>query len=1207
MKNEEKKNIDDTKYIKLGNNNINNSNKDPNINIFYSLNNENNCLKEICSIHNNNIIKYCITCNKCLCVNCETEHSNHSIISKKEIQFDSDEIKNIQKSLKKYTDTYNKLIIEIKLWKTIIEEKINKLENYINNNDIFNFNENITNNDLSLNNIIKYRKIFYFINNKSNNLDKNLKILSLFSPIYDEIVKQKNLIYNKYSLSKLLLKELLRKNDFLLRSIEIIKYLNEINDGNNDINNDSNNITNENSLMSINKNTSIDNQINGNNIFSSNNINTKQLYVNYNIFPKNNENATNILNKNEFNNIIGIKNASKSCDKNKVIEKYIDLKRLSLSNKRKYIEETEIRFNKTYNNKKYNTDNDFYINKNDYNIRNKSKEIKFKQILNNIQIKEYKVSRNINNPINDNKKQLIYSKKNLSSNSSKTLNHINNNNINNLNNKIKIDNIILNSNGFKSNLYDSNIKTVSSITFSNDSLKNDVNKNNNDIEISKFSTENKPLKKIFTNKENLGKTYVHKKFLPNMTINKNEVKLEQSNTEQKYNTNIIKNNNSTEDMGGILFNNIFKEEINKEENKIINFDIYKNKNDNKILNINIQRVKNNINLPNKNYQRISKKPPIITNNIISIKNNMQKKELNINIKKSDKNEKFIINAQKELCIGLELNNFECKMALINQNNNESNTFNNKVDINLISFNDNNNYSIPSLISFDGNNNSIKIGYQAYDMMENNPTHTIFNIIKLIVADYDDIKEVKNYWPFKLYKSEENKKLYIKIGFNGEKEKIFYIEDLLIIYLKKLFKLFFNKIEIDEKSLNIDKNLISNKNLSINLVVTVPNYFSYSQRKIIENIFKQCIFPNHKSINSFLNYNIIMKNFKIENASSISAICYKDILNQNQKNLLIINIDGCSINLSIVNIIEEKNRIFEVKNISYTKFGIEDFIDKFMDDCLSELEYNSKEECINNPNKLAKLRKSYKDAIYSFKNSDNTEINISKLYGIIELKLIMNKKNLENACKDMNDEIISQIKKLIIDTKLNENDIDDIILIGGKYSTLELNNIINEIFKDSIRLQNNIKKNNNYESYLVSGAALQAFNTSDSFPKYFFNDITPISFGIETINNDIDIIIEKGTKIPSSITKKVKIKNNNDDKYLYIKIYEGEYIMEKNNIISCLSIDKDYFINGKKNETFFELLFLFELDDTFNLKVFILDENNIEKKYECVINNNNFLK
>jgi molecular chaperone DnaK (HSP70) len=1109
-----------------------------------------------------------------LCVICETEHLNHSLISKKEIQFNNDEIINIQNSIKKYVNTYNELLLEIKLWKKNIDEKIYNFEKNINNNEIFNLNEIIFNNDLSFNMIIKYRILFFLINNKPNNIDNNLKILLLLSPIYDEIIKDKNVIYNKYSSSKLLLKEVKRKNDFLLKSIEIIKYLNEINDENIGINNNMN--INNNSLLSTNKSTIIDNnnnQINSNNIFSSNNINAKQLYVNYNIFPKNNESP---LNKNEFNNIIEIKNPSNSCDKYKVIEKLIDLKRLSFNHKQKIIEETEIKFKGRINNNNNSNKLNEYNNTNSNDDKNKNKEIKFKEMLNNIHIQDNKIPRNIKNP-NFDKQNLIYSKKKSSSNSSKTINRKNKKISDDKNSKTSLIN---------NYLYDSNLKKINSLNFSNESLKRKLNKINNDIEISKFCTENKPLINAYTNKENFGKTYVHKKFLPNITINKNIIKLDQSNTEQKS-YNLGKNNNNSsesEETGGVLFNKIFKDEQNKENNDGI-----------KIININ-ESIKNdnNLNTTNKNIQTKNPKSPNLFDNI---KNKMQINKLNINIRKTDKNEKFHINLQKELYIGLELNNLECKMALINQNNYDS-----KIDINLINFNENNIYSIPTLISFDENNNSIKIGYQAYDLMEKNPTQTIFNIIKLIEADYDDIKDIKNYWPFKLYKSEEKNKLYIKIDFNGEKGKIFYIEDLLIIYLKKLFKLFFNKIEIDEKSKINDNNQNSNKNLSINLVVSVPNYFNYSHRKIIENIFKNNIFPNHKSINSFLNYNVIMTKFKIENGSSLSAICYQNYsLNQKQNNLLIINIDGCSINLSIVNIKEGMNRIYEVKNISYQKFGIEDFIDKFMYDCLSQLEYNSKKECIDDPYQLAKLRKSCKDAIYSFKDNDNTEINISKLYGMIGLKLIMNKKNYENSCKDMNDDIISNIKNLLLETKLNENDIDDIIIIGEKYSTLELKKIINEIFKENIKINNNIKKRNDnydYDYFLASGAALQAFNISNSSPKYFFNDIIPFSFGIEAYNNSLETIIEKGTKIPIKCQKNF-ISTEDNQKNIIFNIYMGEhYICKKNKMIK-----KYNFKNlPEKEKGEIEIIVTFYIDKNWEFNCIFEEKKFTNKKEEIYIGN-----
>ena len=158
MKNEEKTNINN---IELGNNY---NKKEFILDKIFPLKNENNYLKEICSIHQNNIIKYCINCNKYLCVICETEHLNHSLISKKEIQFNNDEIINIQNSIKKYVNTYNELLLEIKLWKKNIDEKIYNFEKNVNNNEIFNLNEIIFNNDLSFNMIIKYRILNrYFI------------------------------------------------------------------------------------------------------------------------------------------------------------------------------------------------------------------------------------------------------------------------------------------------------------------------------------------------------------------------------------------------------------------------------------------------------------------------------------------------------------------------------------------------------------------------------------------------------------------------------------------------------------------------------------------------------------------------------------------------------------------------------------------------------------------------------------------------------------------------------------------------------------------------------------------------------------------------------------------------------------------------------------------------------------------------------------
>ena len=338
-----------------------------------------------------------------------------------------------------------------------------------------------------------------------------------------------------------------------------------------------------------------------------------------------------------------------------------------------------------------------------------------------------------------------------------------------LDNDINKKKIFLRSNSFKNrkingfdknklnlnNIEETNSRTISSVILSTESTKKNINKSYKDIQISKFTTDNKSTKTIYINRRNYRKKYIHKKFLPvNNTLN---ILNEQSINEQNLNINNDKNviqNDADNENKGILFNKIFDDTQKKEESN--------NNINNKTINYNkrsfiIQSKKQGINISKKNYQRVSKKTPIKMNKINSIKNNMQNKELNINIKKSYKNEKYYINSQKEIHIGLELNNTECKIALINLNNNNDLNSNKKIDIDLISFNENK-ISVPSMISFDQNNNCIKIGDQAYSIFEDNPSQTIFNIVKLIGANYDDINEKKIYWPFKLYKSEQKNKL-----------------------------------------------------------------------------------------------------------------------------------------------------------------------------------------------------------------------------------------------------------------------------------------------------------------------------------------------------------------------------------------------------------------------------------------------------------------
>ena len=100
------------------------------------------------------------------------------------------------------------------------------------------------------------------------------------------------------------------------------------------------------------------------------------------------------------------------------------------------------------------------------------------------------------------------------------------------------------------------------------------------------------------------------------------------------------------------------------------------------------------------------------------------------------------------------------------------------------------------------------------------------------------------------------------------------------------------------------------------------------------------------------------------------------------------------------------------------------------------------------------------------------------------------------------------------------------------------------------------------------------------------------------------IIKKGDKIPIKSNKSIKLKIN-EKKNIDINIYEGEdkYVYN-NRLISNVKID----INNLKNENneniendTIDILVQFNLNLNFDLKVFILDNKTLKKKFECVIN------
>ena len=1082
-----------------------------------------------CPEHNEYFTKICLKCNLDICLRCEKNyHSNHQAINYEEINPDYNEIENLQKKVNIYIDKYNNIKKEIYAWYNELKNKIFDFELSIKNNEIINSADFILNyqkNKISLNSILKFRKIYYNIMDDYN--IKNTKIISIINqygnnkninlPLYYDFFEIKDLLqklnqnginYNKDNFIK--------KGELILNYLLKIPYIENI-ENNNDFLSKSNSFYNivKNPFLSPKdlKNSELCDKSTGNK-YSNENYKT---YSEKRLFDSKINTFKNIINKTTIEDFNLNSNNRQEKENSNKLSKTLNLsenKNYSITDFTKYLKKYGYLNTQENDLHKVNSSQDL-LNKSSLSIkstkytpfRNCSSNfnlINNKQNINNKQItKSPIISYNCNNNIsvnsikkdNQEKKDIQNKKLSLFNNAlytnkntqTKTYVH---KKFNNNNNKLNDNNIkkssfikfqkkiiIINKSNRKNNNSNNNLQNIKK----EEIIQKSNNNENKDLIIGNNYIKSQEAKTINTNL--LNQKIVREKQINDDILNDNE--------KSNYNDD---NENKEKVYSSPIKPDLFKNAIISDAKQKI---IHDYDNDNEESNINTTDKKNLLNII---YSPSNKNPSTNKKNQTNINNNLNFQTYKIrdstnlnfnppNIIKTNKNSSFFVDPEKELCIGLELGNTECKVGLVNQNTSE---------IQLVCFEEEK-YSIPTLVSFGQNKKEIKIGYEADEDILNNPSQSIFNIIKFFGEKNIDVKGKRELWPFKIYytNNEENRP-YIKINFGPQKDKIFYFENILSIFLQKLFEIIFNKVNLENSSnYNTEEKIkhgkeedSSTNNITLNtvLVLTVPNYFTYYQRKLLENIIKTEIFPeiNNENLKIYGKYKINLIGIKIENASSIGTICLNtnyDFNNNNKSNnnnILILNIDGGSTNVSITSILNENEKqIYQVKTINSIPKGENDLIDDFITYVLQKFNENIKKEILDSPLALAKLRKLCKKLRYNLIQKEKDKFNIVEILENYDEKIEISKNEYENCTMNFFNNIKTLINETLNEIKIKEKDINDIIFIGELCREKNITQIIEQLFRRVNTLYEELIYSNYMDNekdfYILGGAAYQVLN------------------------------------------------------------------------------------------------------------------------------------
>ena len=408
---------------------------------------------------------------------------------------------------------------------------------------------------------------------------------------------------------------------------------------------------------------------------------------------------------------------------------------------------------------------------------------------------------------------------------------------------------------------------------------------------------------------------------------------------------------------------------------------------------------------------------------------------------------------------------------------------------------------PSVVAYT-DKADILVGEPARRQAVTNPRRTIYSIKRFMGRRHNEVEGEEKMVPYEVVGGASD---YVKVKVNDKELTPPEISAMVLRKLKEAAEAYLGH--------KVNK-----------AVITVPAYFNDAQRQATKDAGQIAGLEVERIINE----------------PTAAALAY-GLDKKTQEKIVVFDLGGGTFDVSVLEVADGVFRVISTNGD--THLGGDDFDEVLINHVAEQFKKDNGIDLRKDQMALQRLQEACEKAKKELSSASNTDINLPFITadntGPKHLLMSVSRAEFERLVDHLIERCRRPVESALEDAKLKPSQIDEVVLVGGSTRIPKVQELVRKMFgKDP-------HKGVNPDEVVAVGAAIQGGVLSGQVEDILLLDVTPLSFGIETLGGVMTKLVERNTTIPTE-RKQVFSTAADNQTAVTVRVFQGEREMASDN-------------------------------------------------------------